>query len=126
MFYFFISSHLNTTLFEVTTVYMPYKNKRKLTPKVVANLPLLSSVSQWWIQVPGITMPPQSYGRLKLSIDIFQHAILNANFFFWIDAVLEVKDIIVIFRKKETILILISLKRYFLHPEQAILNLSLP
>ena len=36
------------------------------------------------------------------------------------------KDIIVIFRKIKTILILISLKRYFSHPEKSILNLSLP
>ena len=34
-------------------------------------------------------------------------------------------DIIVIFRKINTILILISFKRYFLHPEKSILNLSL-
>ena len=40
--------------------------------------------------------------------------------------VLVVKDIIVIFIKNETIFLLISLKRYFLHPEKAILNLSLP
>ena len=33
--------------------------------------------------------------------------------------VLVVKDIIVIFRKNETILILISLKRYFSHPEKS-------
>ena len=31
----------------------------------------------------------------------------------WIDAVLVVKDIIVLCKKKETFLILISLKRYF-------------
>ena len=37
---------------------------------------------------------------------------------------LVVKDIIVIFRKNETILILINLKRYFSHPEKSILNLS--
>ena len=36
----------------------------------------------------------------------------------WIDAVLVVKDIIVmmIYGKNETILIFISLKRYFSHP----------
>ena len=34
-----------------------------------------------------------------------------------IDVVLVVRDIIVMYRKNETILILISLKRYFLHPE---------
>ena len=39
--------------------------------------------------------------------------------------VFVVKDIIVIFRKIKTILILISLKRIFLHPEKSILNLSL-
>ena len=44
----------------------------------------------------------------------------------WLDAALVVKDIIVIFRKNETILILISLKCYFSHPEKSILNLSLP
>ena len=33
------------------------------------------------------------------------------------DAVRVVKDIIVIYRKNETILIFISLKRYFLHPK---------
>ena len=43
-----------------------------------------------------------------------------------IDAVLLVKDIIVIYRKNKTILILINLKRYFSHPEKSILNLSLP
>ena len=43
-----------------------------------------------------------------------------------IDVVLVVKDSIVIFRKNETILILISFKRYFSHPEKSILNLSLP
>ena len=37
-----------------------------------------------------------------------------------------VKDIIEIFRKIKTILILISFKRYFSHPEKSILNLSLP
>ena len=36
-----------------------------------------------------------------------------------------VKDIIVVYRKNETILILISLKRYFSHLEKTILNLSL-
>ena len=43
---------------------------------------------------------------------------------FWIDAVLVVKDIIVIYRKNETILVLISLKRYFSHPEKSILKSS--
>ena len=42
------------------------------------------------------------------------------------DVVFVVKDIIVIFRKIKTILILISFKRYFLHHEKPILNLSLP
>ena len=42
------------------------------------------------------------------------------------DAVLAVKDIIVIYRTHETILIFISLKRYLLHPEKSILNLGLP
>ena len=37
-----------------------------------------------------------------------------------------VKDIIVIFRIIKTILIFISLKRYFSHPEKSILNLRLP
>ena len=40
--------------------------------------------------------------------------------------VFVVKDIIVIFRIIKTILILISFKRYFSHPEKSILNLSLP
>ena len=44
----------------------------------------------------------------------------------WIDAVLVVKDIIVIFRRNELILILIISKHYFSHPEKLILNLSLP
>ena len=44
----------------------------------------------------------------------------------WIDAVLVVKEIIVIYRKNKTIFILISLKHYFLHPEKIILNLILP
>ena len=43
---------------------------------------------------------------------IFQHVTLN------IDAVPVVKDIIVIYRKIETILIFVSLKRYFSHPEK--------
>ena len=56
---------------------------------------------------------------------IFQHVILSIAL---IDAVLVVKDldINVIYRNNETILILISLKRYFSHPEKSILNLSLP
>ena len=41
----------------------------------------------------------------------------------WIDEVFVVKEII---RKSKTILILISFKRYFSHPEKSILNLSLP
>ena len=41
----------------------------------------------------------------------------HAKYIVWIDAVLVVKDTIVIYRKK-TILILISLKRYFSHPEK--------
>ena len=53
---------------------------------------------------------------------MFQHAILSAKLIAWIDAVLVVKDIIVNYRKNETILILISLKRYFSHPEKSILN----
>ena len=57
---------------------------------------------------------------------IFHHAILNAKYIAWIDAVLVVKDIIVIFRKNETTIILISLKCYFSQPEKSILNLSLP
>ena len=36
------------------------------------------------------------------------------------------KDIIVIFRPIKTVVILISLKRYFSDPEKSILNLSLP
>ena len=52
--------------------------------------------------------------------------LLNAKQIAWINVVLVVKDIFVIFRKNETILILISLKRYFSHPEKSILNLSLP
>ena len=40
--------------------------------------------------------------------------------------VFVVKDIIVIFRNIENIFILIGLKRYVLHPEKSILNLSLP
>ena len=38
---------------------------------------------------------------------------------------LVVKGIIVIYRKNETILILVSLKRYFSHPDQSILKSSL-
>ena len=56
---------------------------------------------------------------------LFQHAILNAKWIVWIDAVFVIKDIIVIFRKIKTILILISFKLYFSHPEKPILNLSL-
>ena len=41
-------------------------------------------------------------------------------------ALLVVKDITEIYGKNETILILISLKRYFLHLEKSIRNLSLP
>ena len=40
--------------------------------------------------------------------------------------VFVVKDIIVIFRKIKTFLILISFKRYFSNPAKLILNLSLP
>ena len=40
--------------------------------------------------------------------------------------VIVAKDVIVIFRKIKTILILISFKRYFSHPEKSILYLSLP
>ena len=36
-----------------------------------------------------------------------------------------VKDIVVVFRKIKTILILISFKRYFSHPEKSILKSSL-
>ena len=42
------------------------------------------------------------------------------------DVVLVVKDSIVICNKNEIIWILISLKRYFSHPDKSILNLSLP
>ena len=48
---------------------------------------------------------------------------LSLELLTWIDAVLVVKHIIAIYRKNETILILISLKHYFLHPEKSILNL---
>ena len=40
--------------------------------------------------------------------------------------VFVVKDIIVIFRIIKTIMLLISYKRCFSHPEKSILNLSLP
>ena len=43
-----------------------------------------------------------------------------------IDVVFVVKDTIVIFRQSKIILIFISFKRYFSHPEISILNLSLP
>ena len=43
----------------------------------------------------------------------------------WIDVVFVFEDIIVIFRKFKTILILISFKRNFSHSEKSILNLSL-
>ena len=39
-----------------------------------------------------------------------------------IGALLVVKDIFVSYRKNETILFLLSLKRYFCHPKQSILN----
>ena len=73
---------------------------------------------------------PELQCLLKVKVDLskvlmFQHGILDDKYIAWIDAVLVVKDIIVIYRKNETILILISLKRYFSHPE-SILNLSLP
>ena len=71
----------------------------------------------------------QCFLRVKEDLSlvlIFQHAILDAKLIAWIDAVLVVKDIIVIYRKNETISILISLKRYFSHPEKSILNSSLP
>ena len=42
------------------------------------------------------------------------------------DSVFVVKDITVIYRKTETILILISLQRYFSYPVESILNLGLP
>ena len=53
---------------------------------------------------------------------IFQHAILNSKQIVQIDVVFVVKDIIVIFRKIKTILILISFKHYFSHPEKSILK----
>ena len=53
---------------------------------------------------------------------VFHHAILNTKSIAWIDTVLAVKDINVIFRKNETILILISAKRYFSHPEKSTLK----
>ena len=40
--------------------------------------------------------------------------------------VLVVKDIIVIFSKNETFLIIISFKGYFSHPEKSILKFRLP
>ena len=43
-----------------------------------------------------------------------------------IDVVFVVKNITVVFRKNETILIVISLKLYYSHPEKAIPNLSIP
>ena len=39
-----------------------------------------------------------------------------------IGALLVVKDIFVSYRKNETILFLLSLKRYFCHPKQLILD----
>ena len=39
---------------------------------------------------------------------------------------LVVKDIIVIYRKNEIILILINVKRYFSHLEKSTFNISLP
>ena len=74
---------------------------------------------------------PELQCLLKVTQDlskvlIFQHALLNAKKIAWIDVVFKVKDINVIFRKIKTILILISFKRYFLHPEKSILNLRLP
>ena len=41
----------------------------------------------------------------------------------WVDLVFVVKNIIVIFRKIKTILILIILNCYFSNPEKSILNL---
>ena len=78
-----------------------------------------------------IEQGPELQSLLKVKQDsskalIFQHAILNAKYIAWIDVIFVVKDIIVIFRKIKTILILISFKRYFLHPEKSILNLRLP
>ena len=40
--------------------------------------------------------------------------------------VFVVKDITVIFIKIKIVLILISFKRYFSHPEKSMLNLNLP
>ena len=42
------------------------------------------------------------------------------------ESMLIIKDIIVIYSKNESILILISSKRYFSHPKKSILNLSFP
>ena len=48
-------------------------------------------------------MGPELHCLLKVKGELtFQHAILNAKQIIWIDVVIVVKDIIVIFRKKET------------------------
>ena len=53
---------------------------------------------------------------------IFQHLTFNAYLIARIDAVVLVKDVIVIYRKNETILILINLKCHFSHPENQYLS----
>ena len=76
-------------------------------------------------QAPELQCLLRVYEDLSLVL-IFQHAILYAKLIAWIDTVHVVKDSIVIYRKNENILMLISLKRYFSHPEKSILKLSLP
>ena len=69
----------------------------------------------------------QNYNAsLKLRKTLVMYVTVNALSISRIDAVLVVKDDIVIYRKNDTILTLNSSKRYFSHPEKSILNLSLP
>ena len=51
---------------------------------------------------------------------------LNAKQIAWVDVVLVVKDITVIFRKKETIFDFNQFETYFSHPENLNQYLSLP
>ena len=80
-----------------------------------------------WQLTDQAYLSPELQCLLKVKEDlsqvlIFHHALLNAKLNARMDVVLVVNDIIVIYRKNETILILNSLKRYFSHPENQYLT----
>ena len=75
-----------------------------------------------WGNIAIHILGPELQCLLKVKQDlsealIFQHVILNAKYIVLIDVVFVVKYTIVIFRKNETILILIKSICYFSHPK---------